>query len=52
MTSVEIRESTDFASAFAAVARARPNGLITLVEVITMAHRREIGGSPSRTGFL
>ena len=43
LTSVEIRKPTDFASAFAAIARARPNGLIPLVEVITMAHRREIG---------
>jgi putative ABC transport system substrate-binding protein len=43
VTSVEVREPTDFASAFAAIARARPNGLIPLVEAITLAHRREIG---------
>ncbi len=43
VTSVEVREPTDFASAFAAIVRARPNGLIPLVEAITIAHRREIG---------
>jgi putative ABC transport system substrate-binding protein len=43
VTSFEVREPTDFAPAFAAIVKARTNGLITLTEPLTRAHRRQIG---------
>jgi len=43
VTSFEVREPTDFALAFAAVAKARSNALTPLSEPLTRAHRRQIG---------
>ncbi|HSB79233.1 MAG TPA: ABC transporter substrate-binding protein [Candidatus Methylomirabilis sp.] len=43
VTSVEVREPTDLAAAFAGITRARSTGLIVLAEPLTLAHRREIG---------
>ena len=43
VTSFEVREPTDFAPAFAAIAKARSNALIPLTEPLTRAHRRQIG---------
>jgi putative ABC transport system substrate-binding protein len=43
VTSFEVRAPADFAPAFAAIAKARSNGLIPLVETLTIAHRRQIG---------
>jgi len=43
VTSVEVRASTDFAPAFSTIAKARSNGLIPLVETLTIVHRRQIG---------
>ena len=42
VTSFEVREPTDFASAFAAIVKARSNALIPLAEPLTRAHRRQI----------
>ena len=43
VTSVEVREPTDFAPAFAAIGKARSNALITFADPLTLAHRRQIG---------
>jgi putative ABC transport system substrate-binding protein len=42
VTSVEVREPADFAPAFAALANARVNALMPLVEPLTRTHRRQI----------
>ncbi len=44
VTSIEVRAPTDFDRAFAAIARERPNALITLSDPLTLAHRMQIGG--------
>ena len=43
VTSYEVRGPTDFAPAFAAIAKARSDGLIPLVETRTITHRKQIG---------
>ncbi len=43
VTSFEVREPTDFALAFAAIAKARSNGLVPLGETLTISHRKQIG---------
>ncbi len=43
VTSAEVRAPTDFAPAFAAIAKARADGLIPLVETLTITHRKQIG---------
>jgi putative ABC transport system substrate-binding protein len=42
VSSFEVREPTDFAPAFAAIAKARPNALMPLAEPLTRTHRRQI----------
>jgi putative ABC transport system substrate-binding protein len=42
VTSVEVRESADFPPAFAAIAKARVDALMPLVEPLTRTHRRQI----------
>ena len=42
LQSVEVRTPDDFARAFAALTRGRPDALITLMEGLTIAHRRQI----------
>ena len=42
VASFEVREPTDFASAFAAIAKARSDGLIPLDETLTIVHRKQI----------
>src|SRR5215510_9686210 len=42
LQSVEVRTPDDFERAFAALTRGRPDALITLMEGLTIAHRRQI----------
>jgi putative tryptophan/tyrosine transport system substrate-binding protein len=42
LQSVEVRQADDFDGALAMLARERPDGLITLVDALTLAHHRRI----------
>jgi len=42
VTSIEVRAPTDFDRAFAAIARERPNALITLTDPLTRGHKKQI----------
>lgn len=43
VTSVTVREPSEFVSAFAAISRARPDALMVFAEPLTVNHRHQIG---------